>query len=65
MTRANKTLGLISRLQAGTVPWTHVAGVTAAVLLGLVLVFGAGLAGSEVLHNAAHDLRHGMAFPCH
>lgn len=36
-----------------------------ALFLGSVLTFGAGLAGSDELHNAAHDWRHSMGFPCH
>ena len=36
-----------------------------AMLLGLFLVFGAGLAQPDMLHNAAHDTRHAFAFPCH
>ena len=36
-----------------------------ALVLGSFLVFGAGLANSEVLHNAAHDTRHSYGFPCH
>lgn len=36
-----------------------------ALLLGAFLVVGAGLAGSDVIHNAAHDARHAMGFPCH
>ncbi|MCG8624112.1 MAG: CbtB-domain containing protein [Proteobacteria bacterium] len=24
-----------------------------------------GFAGSEMLHGAAHDLRHASGFPCH
>jgi cobalt transporter subunit CbtB len=32
---------------------------------GLALLVGAGLAGSETLHNAAHDTRHALGFPCH
>jgi len=36
-----------------------------AILLGLVLIYGAGFAGPSVLHNAAHDGRHAFAFPCH
>ncbi len=32
---------------------------------GLALLAGAGFAGSEVLHNAAHDTRHALGFPCH
>ena len=41
---------------------------TAAVVagvLGAFLVFGVGLAHSQLLHNAAHDTRHTIAFPCH
>ncbi|NOX65394.1 MAG: CbtB-domain containing protein [Chlorobi bacterium] len=33
--------------------------------LGLALIFIAGFANSQVLHNAAHDGRHSAAFPCH
>lgn len=36
-----------------------------AALLGLFIVFGAGLAQPDILHNAAHDVRHGFSFPCH
>lgn len=34
-------------------------------LLGAFLVFGVGFAQSNVLHNAAHDVRHTIAVPCH
>ena len=34
-------------------------------LLGAALVFVAGLAQSETLHDAAHDVRHATGFPCH
>lgn len=37
----------------------------AALLLGVFLVLGVGFAGPEIIHNAAHDGRHSMAFPCH
>ena len=36
-----------------------------AAALGLVIVFAAGFAPSEAVHNAAHDTRHSFAFPCH
>jgi cobalt transporter subunit CbtB len=36
-----------------------------AMAAGLMLVFVVGFAGSEVLHNAAHDSRHSFSFPCH
>ena len=37
----------------------------ATLAFGLGLVFLAGFANSAVVHNAAHDTRHAMAFPCH
>ena len=36
-----------------------------AALLGLALLYGVGFAGPAALHEAAHDSRHGLAFPCH
>jgi cobalt transporter subunit CbtB len=36
-----------------------------AVLIGLFLVWGVGLANPATLHNAAHDSRHALGFPCH
>ena len=33
--------------------------------VGLFLVFGAALANSSTLHNAAHDGRHAFTVPCH
>ncbi|KPL55805.1 cobalt transporter [Prosthecomicrobium hirschii] len=36
-----------------------------AALMGLALVFTTGFAHPELLHNAAHDSRHAMNFPCH
>ncbi|MDH3241259.1 MAG: CbtB-domain containing protein [Alphaproteobacteria bacterium] len=47
--------GLSERLHAGTI----------AVLLGAFLLLGTGFAHSELLHDAAHDTRHGFTFPCH
>ena len=37
----------------------------AAVVLGVVVLFGVALANSDTIHNAAHDTRHSAAFPCH
>ena len=36
-----------------------------AILLGVFLVLGMGFAQSATIHNAAHDSRHSLAFPCH
>ena len=65
MTPTTKHAGLISQIQAGAVPVSTLTGVILAALLGVFLVLGTGLAGADVLHNAAHDSRHGIGFPCH
>lgn len=44
-----------SRLAAGAL----------ALFLGSFLLYGVGFAGASVLHNAAHDTRHALTFPCH
>ena len=36
-----------------------------AALLGLFIVGGVGFSHIEAVHNASHDYRHSMAFPCH
>ena len=33
--------------------------------LGAVILFGAGFVQTSAVHNAAHDVRHTLAFPCH
>ncbi|GAW85891.1 conserved hypothetical protein [Bathymodiolus platifrons methanotrophic gill symbiont] len=37
----------------------------AAAALGFVILFGVGFAPMDLAHNAAHDTRHSVAFPCH
>jgi len=34
-------------------------------VMGAFLVFGTGFASPQALHDAAHDARHAMSFPCH
>ncbi len=41
------------------------ASLAVAFALGAGLVFLVGFAQSAALHDAAHDTRHTMAFPCH
>jgi len=36
-----------------------------AMAAGVMLLFVVGFAGPEILHNAAHDSRHSLSFPCH
>ncbi len=37
----------------------------AALFLGVGLVYLAGFAYSDTAHEAAHDTRHSLSFPCH
>jgi cobalt transporter subunit CbtB len=53
------------RIAAG---WTTVATskqIAGAFLLGMVMLFGAGFVQTAEVHNAAHDARHSIGFPCH
>ncbi|MEQ1942896.1 CbtB domain-containing protein [Mesorhizobium sp. VNQ89] len=36
-----------------------------AALLGIFIVGFLGFSHMEVVHNAGHDYRHSLAFPCH
>ena len=52
---------------AGLNAWANssqIAGLSA-LLLGVFFIYGVGFAESELIHNAAHDGRHSIAFPCH
>jgi cobalt transporter subunit CbtB len=57
MTTATQTLSL-------SFPQRIAIGMSA-LFLGSFLVFGVGLANDARLHNAAHDTRHAVGFPCH
>ncbi|HET7404190.1 MAG TPA: CbtB domain-containing protein [Usitatibacter sp.] len=37
----------------------------AAALIGALLIYLAGFASMEALHNGAHDARHAAGLPCH
>ncbi len=39
--------------------------IACALLLGAVILYGVGFVNSAAVHNAAHDIRHAQAFPCH
>lgn len=36
-----------------------------ALSIGALTIFLIGFAHSDLLHNAAHDSRHALSFPCH
>lgn len=54
----------IQQVQTGTRATTMVAAGLLA-LLGLSLIWVAGFANADALHNAAHDSRHSLVLPCH
>ncbi len=35
------------------------------IVFGVIILFSVGFAYSTPVHNAAHDTRHTLAFPCH
>jgi cobalt transporter subunit CbtB len=41
------------------------AGNIGILVVGLILVFIAGFAPVEAVHNAVHDTRHALGMPCH
>jgi cobalt transporter subunit CbtB len=41
------------------------AGAIFAALLGGFLIWGVGFSHIDIVHNAAHDTRHSVGFPCH
>lgn len=55
----SSTAGGIALSQANILP------LALAGLLGLFIVGFVGFAHMDVAHNAGHDYRHSMAFPCH
>ena len=36
-----------------------------ALTFGILIVFAVGFMPVDAAHNAAHDTRHSLAFPCH
>ncbi len=60
--------GRVMSLRIAAVGWAasgEVVATFSALLLGVFMVFIVGFAGAEVLHEAAHNTRHSIAFPCH
>jgi cobalt transporter subunit CbtB len=44
---------------------SEVFGILSAFLAGVALIYFTGISQASILHDAAHDQRHSMAFPCH
>ena len=65
MSTVKEATNALTQIQMSAIPWASVFAITMAILIGVIIIAGVGLAGPEALHNAAHDIRHGLAFPCH
>lgn len=59
------TMNTVSVSTTQTSVSERVKAVAAALIVGIALVYTTGFAASTNVHNAAHDTRHGLAFPCH
>ena len=59
MTVASTSLGVSTSRQS------RVVQLALAALLGIFVVGFVGFSHIDAVHNAAHDYRHSMAFPCH
>jgi cobalt transporter subunit CbtB len=59
MTTASKSLPASASSQS------RIMQLALAGLLGVFILGFSGLAPIEAVHNAAHDYRHSMGFPCH
>ena len=55
----------ISLTQTSAKTSTNLMSIVFVAMIGATLVFVAGFAHSQTLHDAAHDMRHSTGFPCH
>ncbi len=53
-----------AELRIGTTAKAMIAAM-AAITLGAAIIFVVGFSHSDLLHAAAHDVRHAAGFPCH
>ncbi len=61
MTTNHTSIGLSPAVASGS----RLAQLGLAAFLGLFVVGFAGFSHISAVHNAAHDVRHSLAFPCH
>ena len=63
--RKDKTMVTKSAAGAVSIFTSKIIPLSMTALLGLFIVGFVGFSHLEVVHNAAHDTRHSLAFPCH
>ena len=59
------TLATTTAIGVPTVGTRVMSQLLAALILGAVIIYGAGFVNMGVAHSAAHDARHSQGFPCH
>ncbi len=65
MSAIRQSMSQLTDIQMTSVPWSKVIGISAAIVMGVFIIYAVGFASPDIIHNAAHDGRHGLAFPCH
>ena len=65
MATQNQSLGRVLAPAAATPRAEALRAALVAFALGGMLVYAMGFSHPSFLHNAAHDWRHSMNFPCH
>ena len=56
---------MTTKTLTGTRISTDMLAISGIALLGALMIFVAGFANAATIHDAAHDQRHAIAFPCH
>ena len=56
---------MTAQIQSGTGISAKLAAIALSAFIGLAIVTLAGHVQTAALHDAAHDSRHAMGFPCH
>ncbi len=59
MPQVSNSVNLVSVLSSSALQ------MASALMLAVVVIYGAGFLQTSVAHNAAHDMRHASGFPCH
>ena len=65
MNSANTSKPIVEINRESAFPWASAYAISTAVIISIAILAIVGFSSPDVIHNAAHDLRHSMIFPCH
>jgi len=60
-----RTIPMTTQIQTASLGQSKALTLIAALLIGGLFVFAAGFMPAQAMHDAAHDTRHSVGFPCH